>query len=167
MSLHRLEPKKQWPASVDLQAFRRSKGLQEQQTQNQSSTLPCHPPAQSFRLPPASVCHPARFLLSSSHFPLCNSVSSVPARRSLEGLCGGCVPLLSSRFSSRNLGIVFRRYSLLVSPPHRVKWNAFIHGTRLGRRSPAAWTITTTARFFVRIHTTPRNSPASDVITIE
>src|ERR1022692_1686567 len=50
---------------------------------------------------------------------------------------------------------------------YRVRWNALAQGTRLGRRSPAACTITSTAKFFVRIHKTPRKRPASDVITIE
>ena len=50
---------------------------------------------------------------------------------------------------------------------YRVQRNALIHGARFGRRSPAACTITSTAKFFVRIHKIPRKSPASDVMTME
>src|ERR1700687_644417 len=50
---------------------------------------------------------------------------------------------------------------------YRVRWNALAQGTRLGRRSLAACTITTTAKFFVRIHKTPRKRPARDVSTLE
>ena len=37
----------------------------------------------------------------------------------------------------------------------------------MGKKSPAACTMTTTAKFLVRIHKTPTNKPASEVITIE
>jgi len=82
-----------------------------------------------------------------------NPFPSVP-KRSFSGLRGD-----SNRHPSSQRSPAAHRY--------RIRWNALTQGTRLGRKSPAACTMISTAKFFVRIHNTPRKRPASEVSTIE